>query len=140
MRFWDSSAIVPLLIQQPTSARADDWLAQDPVVALWTLTPVEITSALWRLVRSGQVAEEVAHAADVRSQELMAASYTVADVDMVKGIAQRLLRVHALRAADALQLGAALLWSGNQPQGKTLHTFDDRLALAARREGFDVLS
>jgi hypothetical protein len=56
----------------------------------------------------------------------------------VKGLARRLLRVHALRAADALQLGAALVWAGGRPQGKVLLTLDERLALIAKREGFEV--
>lgn len=46
--------------------------------------------------------------------------------------------MHPLRTADALQLGASLLWAGSRPQENTLHTLDERLALAARREGFDV--
>ena len=138
MRFWDSSAVVPLLIRQPGSVRADRWFADDPAVALWTLTPVEITSALWRLVREGELAEEDARGADRRAEELAAASHTVVDAEGVKSVARRLLRVHALRAADALQLGASLVWAGGRPQGKTLHTLDERIALAARREGFDV--
>ena len=138
MRFWDSSAVMPLLVQQSTSTRADRWLADDPAVALWTLTPVEITSALWRLLRDGTMQETDAQLAESRAQELAAASYTVADIEAVKAMARRLLRVHALRAADALQLGAALVWAGGRPQGKTLHTLDDRLALAGRREGFEV--
>jgi hypothetical protein len=56
----------------------------------------------------------------------------------VKTLAGRLLRVHALRASDALQLGAALVWASARADGKRLHTLDERLALAARREGFSV--
>jgi predicted nucleic acid-binding protein len=138
VRFWDSSAVVPLLVLQPASSRTDRWFADDPAVSLWTLTPVEITSALWRLVRDGTVLEADAQLAESRALEMAAASYTVADIDSVKALARRLLRVHTLRAADALQLSAALVWAGGRPQGKTLHTLDERLALAARREGFDV--
>jgi uncharacterized protein len=138
LRFWDSSAIVPLLVKQQGSARVDRWFNDDPAVVLWTLSPVEITSALWRLVRAGALAEADAHAGDVRAQELAIASYVIVDVESVKALAQRLLRVHMLRAADALQLGAALSWASGGPQGKVLHTLDERLALAARREGFDV--
>jgi predicted nucleic acid-binding protein len=101
------------------------------------LTPVEITSALWRLVREGTLEEPAALAADVRAHELASASYTVADVEEVKSLARRLLRVHVLRAADALQLGAAIVWAGGNPNGKTFHTLDTRLATAAQREGFD---
>lgn len=54
MRFWDSSAVVPLLVAQPGSAEADGWLGDDGRVAVWTLTPTEIASAVRRLVREGQ--------------------------------------------------------------------------------------
>jgi predicted nucleic acid-binding protein len=140
LRFWDSSAIVPLLVRQAASVYVDTWFAEDPGVATWTLTPVEVTSALWRLVRDDALVEDDARSADQRALELVAASHTVVDVESVKALSQRLLRVHALRAADALQLGAALLWAGGRTQGKVLHTLDERLGLAARREGFDVPS
>lgn len=130
--------MIPLLVRQPASPRADRWLSEDADIALWILTPVEITSALWRLARDGGLSEEDAHHADARAQELAAASYAVVEVEAVQSLARRLLRVHPLRAADALQLGASLVWSGSPPQGKTLHTLDERLAHAARREGFIV--
>src|SRR5205814_2200010 len=133
-----SSAVVPLVVQQLASSRSDEWWAADSDLALWTLTPVEIASALWRLSRDGALPEEQARQAETRVEELARSSHVVVDVDRVKALAHRLLRVHALRAADALQLGAALLWAGGRPQHKTLHTLDSRLALAARREGFDV--
>jgi predicted nucleic acid-binding protein len=138
VRFWDSSAVVPLLVRQPASTRADDWFDADAACALWTLTTVELTSALWRLVREGGLSETDAIAADIRATELAMASYLVSDIDAVKLMARRVLRTHVLRSADALQLGAALVWSGGSPQGKIFHTFDTRLALAAQREGFDV--
>jgi uncharacterized protein len=139
MRFWDSSAVVPLLVAQSGSQRADAWFREDREVVLWTLNGVEITSAFWRLVREGALDEGHARAAEQRAAELAAASRVVVDVDGVKTYAQRLLRVHTLRAADALQLGAALVWANGRPEGRSLCTLDDRLALAARREGFLVL-
>ena len=51
----------------------------------------------------------------------------------------RLLGLHHLRAADALQLGAALVAAYDQPLGSALVTLDARFADAARREGFRVL-
>lgn len=138
MRFWDSSALVPLLVQQPASRHTDQWLAEDGQIAIWTLSVVEITSALWRLVRDGRLDESAAQQAEARSAQLAAASHAVVDVSGVRTLAQRVLRVHPLRAADALQLAAALLWAAGQPHLRVLHTLDDRLAAAARREGFDV--
>jgi hypothetical protein len=138
MRFWDSSAVVPLLVRQKSSATVDGWLEADPAVALWTLSPIEIGSALWRLVREGALPEEDALRGEARSGELVAASHVVVDIEAVKLRAGRLLRVHPLRAADALQLAAALVWAADQPRDRILHTLDDRLAAAARREGFVV--
>jgi uncharacterized protein len=136
VRFWDSSAIVPLLVSQAGSDRADAWFREDPELVLWTLTGVEITSAVWRLVREGALPEADARVAEQRAAELAAASRVVVDVDSVKAYARRLLRVHTLRAADALQLGAALVWANGRPEGRRLCTLDDRLAIAGQREGF----
>src|SRR5262245_29285230 len=138
MRVWASDALVPLVGAQAASSVADAWLAADPVLAVWTLTPVEISSAIWRLRRDGVIAEGIAEDAERRAAELVAACHVVVDVETAKSQAQRLLRLHALRAADALQLAAALEWCGGRPSRRVLHTLDTRLAAAARREGFAV--
>lgn len=139
MRFWDSSALVPLLVRQSLSAEADRWFGDDPAIAIWTLTPIEIASAVQRLVREGAVSEAWAEEADHRTGELIHACHVVVDVDAVKQRAARLLRLHVLTAADALQLGAALEWAVGHPEGRVMHTFDAKLATAARREGFTAL-
>ena len=138
MKFWDSSALVPLVVQQPASPEVEGWIAEDADVVAWTLTPVELVSAVRRLRREGALDERSARAAEEVARELAIRAHVVADVERVKTIATRLLRVHALRAADALQLGAALAWSDGQTEGAILHTFDQRLAEAASREGFQV--
>jgi len=51
----------------------------------------------------------------------------------------RLLRVHPLRAADALQLAAALVASAENPQTLPFVCSDVRLREAAAKEGFQVL-
>ena len=139
MRFWDSSALVPLIVAQPTSAAVDQWLAADGAMVVWTLTSVELASAVARLAREGSIGEGAAHDAENRIEQLLAACHTVVDVEAVKAQARRLLRVHPLRAADALQLGAAWEWVIGRPAERVFHTFDGRLGLAARREGFRVL-
>lgn len=138
MRFWDSSALVPLVVRQPGSGDADRWLTEDREVVTWSLTLVEVVSALRRLVRDGELGERAARQAEDLAATLSERTHLVTDVERVKGIAVRLLRVHVLRAADALQLAAALVWADGSPAGKLLHTFDRRLATAAEREGFDV--
>jgi predicted nucleic acid-binding protein len=139
VRFWDSSALVPLVVEQPASSEAERWLAADAVVVTWTLTPVELVSALRRLLREGVLAERAVREAEELVRDLTGRAHVVGDVERVKTVAARLLRVHALRAADALQLGAALAWTDGHPEAAILHTFDRRLAEAASREGFRVL-
>lgn len=107
-------------------------------MVVWTLTPVEVVSALRRLVREKTVDEEGARLAEVRVDEIVRISHVVIDIEPVKSHATRLLRLHPLRAFDVLQLAAALHWAEGHPQGRTLHTLDGRLALAAQREGFLV--
>ena len=89
-------------------------------------------------IKSNLGLEAIARAAEVRMEEIVRTCHVIIDVEPVKSLATRLLRLHALRAADALQLGAALHWTEGHPQGRTLHTLDSRLALAAQREGFVV--
>jgi hypothetical protein len=139
VRFWDSSALVPLVVRQPLSRAVERWIADDASVVAWTLTPVELVSALRRLRREGALAERAAREAEAVANDLVSRAHLVSDVERVKGIAVRLLRVHTMRAADALQLGAALMWSDGHPDTAILHTFDRRLAEAASREGFRVI-
>jgi predicted nucleic acid-binding protein len=130
---------VPLVVGQRSSSEAEAWLAEDRAVVAWTLAPVEITSALRRLMRDGLLAERAAREAEDLANDLMRQAHVVSDVERVKALAARLLRVHTLRAADALQLGAALAWSDGHPAGSVLHTLDRALAAAASREGFRVV-
>lgn len=59
---------------------------------------------------------------------------------VVRESAIRLLRVHSLRAADSLQLAAALVASDHRPQSWRFISLDARLCGAAELEGFEVLS
>jgi len=139
MRFWDTSALVPLVVEESSSEQAVAWLREDEALVVWTLTPVEAVSALERRVREGALAPRDGLAAEEGILDLVECAHEVAAISPVKTLATRLLRTHALRAADALQLAAALLWAEGTPAGAVVHTFDERLALAAAREGFRVI-
>ncbi len=136
MRFWDTAALVPLVVAQRRSPEVERWRDEDPSAVTWTLTPVELTSALRRLVREGALSEAAGAEAEAFAAEILGGTHVIADVERVKPLASRLLRMHPLRAGDALQLGAALLWADGSPTGLVFHTFDARLAQAAEREGF----
>jgi hypothetical protein len=139
VRYWDSSALVPLFVEQPSTSAVRRLHADDPVVLTWTLSEVEILSALARLEREGAFGPGGFHAAASRLGDLWMRIDAVAAVDAVKQRARRLLRTHPLRAADALQLGAALLAASDEPARWSFVCLDDALSAAARREGFAVL-
>jgi predicted nucleic acid-binding protein len=138
VRFWDSSAVVPLLVRQAASPTLTGWRAADAGMVLWTLTAVEAVSALERLGRERAAPTALVQAASVRTRERVDVSRVVVDLEAVQTLALRLLRLHPLRAFAALQLGAALHRAESRPHGRILHSLDGRLAEAARREGFDV--
>lgn len=138
MRFWDSSAIVPLIIDEPDRERLVAMLEADPVMVVWWGTPVELVSALSRRERDGSVPNTVANAAVERVRKLERTWQQVTPTDILRQRAQRLLRVHPLRAADSLQLAAALGIAGADPASVSFVTLDQRLLDAAQREGLGV--
>jgi predicted nucleic acid-binding protein len=74
-----------------------------------------------------------------RLRQLAAAWHEIDPSDAIREAATRFLRVHPLRAADALQLAAAFLAAERRPASLTILTLDDRLGAAARKEGFTVI-
>jgi uncharacterized protein len=138
MKFWDSSAIVPLLVGEPASSWMLGEFERDPEMLVWWASEVECVSALTRLEREGALSDAGMNEAVRRLSALTGSWRTVEPAERVRHGAVRLLRVHLLRAADALQLSAALVASEGQPQSLAFVTLDDRLALAASREGFAV--
>ncbi len=140
MRYWDSSALVPLLIEEEGSERTRGWLREDPAILTWVWTRVEITSAVERRVREGVVTRDERRRILRRLQEVAADWDEVVDILAVRHRATALLARHSLRAADAGQLGAALLAAEGEPGTLTLVCLDDRLADAGEREGLQVLT
>ena len=137
MRFWDASALVPLLLDQPRTDTARRWLEEDRELVVWWGSPIECASAIARLHRENILTGESERVARGLLDTLRRSWFEVRPGDTVREQALRLLRVHALRAADALQLAAALEWAGSPADGVLL-TFDDRLRDAGRREGLQV--
>lgn len=136
MRFWDSSALVPLCVQEPSSAAVVALIRDDPGIAVWWATQVECASALARLEREGSLNAANAAQAFDRLDRLAASWFQVEPVDEMREVARRLLRVHHLRAADALQLAAAYVVAERRPPTLEVVTLDDRVADAGAREGF----
>jgi predicted nucleic acid-binding protein len=136
MRFWDSSAVVPLLVPEATSRALQRLYEADPVMFSWWGTEIECTSALARRQRLGQLREDVVAEAYIRLGGLRAGWHEVEPGEEVRESAKRLLRVHDLRTADALQLAAAFFVAEARPSTLEFVSLDDRLLAAARREGF----
>jgi len=138
MRFWDSSAIVPLIVEEATSPACRTLLRADRDIAVWALSRVEVSSAIWRAVRAGVLERAAALQAGKRLEALAGAWTEVDGLAAVRARAERIVAVHPLRAADALQLAAALVSSRERP-GWPFVTGDRQLAAAAELEGFDVI-
>lgn len=139
MRFWDSSALVPLVVEEERSVACRLLWRTDRAVVVWTISRTEVVSAVHRVARAGRLEKhEIPHA--LRRLDRLARGWTEVDaVEVVRERAERLLAVHPLSAADAMQLGAALVAVRDRPKGRALVTADDRLGDAAQAEGFDVL-
>jgi predicted nucleic acid-binding protein len=136
MKFWDASGVVPLLVSESTTRSAMSLATKDPVMLVWWATEVECASAIARLERDGSLDDATATQAFVRLKELANRWNEIEPNDAIREAAVRFLRVHPLRAADALQLAAAFFAAERRPSSLELVTLDDRLATAARREGF----
>jgi predicted nucleic acid-binding protein len=140
VRFWDSSAIVPLVCAEGSSRACRAWLRQDPVVLVWALAATEVISALARKRREGQLDQQRFAVAKQRLAKLEQAWNEVIRLEAVRSRARRLIEVHPLRAADALHLAAALVAVEERTASIEFVTFDERLARAAEKEGFSVLA
>lgn len=139
MRFWDSSAVVPLLVDEPATDAIRAALQEDPTMLVWWATELECVSAVARLERQGDLAPDHTVVALQRLEALAAGWHEIQPVESVRRAAKRALRVHSLRTADALQLAAATVGSEGQPASLDVVSLDDRLNEAARREGFAVV-
>lgn len=140
MRYWDASALVPLVVAEEATARVRQWLKEDSVVVTWSWTRVELASAVERRVRYGEMTREQRRLTLDRFQELAADWHEVEDLLPVRNRALALLARHPLRAADAAQLGAALLVAEDHPGSLAFVCLDERLALAAEKEGLWVVA
>jgi predicted nucleic acid-binding protein len=140
MRFWDASAVVPRLVDEPIRPRRVELLRQDAAMLVWWATPVECASAIARRERDGSMAPADATRSLDRLRRMSTAWNEVLPAAARRDEAMRLLRVHPLRSADALQLAAALAGADGEPSALEFVCLDARLADAAAREGLRVLA
>jgi uncharacterized protein len=139
VRFWDSSAVAALLVEESRSVATRELLTDDRELAAWWGSRVECISALRRRERAGALDRHATEQALALLEELSDGWYEVLPGDALRVQAERALAVHPLRAADALQLAAALTWRGSEITTLDFVCLDERLRDAASREGFRSL-
>lgn len=139
MRFWDTSAIMPLISREPLSDEVRRLLEEDAGMVVWWATRVECVSAISRRGREGSLGAEGTASARGLLDDLSGNWTEARPTSMLRTLAEDALATHPLRAADALQLASALIWCGSQPRGRRFVCLDERLRTAASRSGFVVL-
>ena len=140
MRFWDSSAVLSLVA---TGTRTNDMLGllrEDSTMLVWTMTPIECLSAIYASGHKANMPIQ-SKTAEItkRLKQLQDSWIEVHQVAWVKKRAERLLSVHGMSTAAALQLAAALIACEDRPDELPIVTFDPELARCASREGFQVV-
>ena len=140
MRFWDSSAILPLLVKESTTQFLLELNKTDAEMVVWWGTETECLSALARREREGGLDRTAVSLAEDNLAKILSRSYEVQPTTEVRRIARRLLMTHPLRAADSLQLASALAFSGMQVPELPFVTLDKNLAASAGKEGFSLIS
>jgi predicted nucleic acid-binding protein len=135
--FWDSSALIPLCVQQAQTGKVAA-LFEDHGVVVWWSTPIEIVSGLTRLLRMREIDVQEFQAGKQLAQIIAKTWLLIGPSEQVVDHAKGLLEVYPLSAADATQLAAALEWCEGKPFGKVFLTFDQRLREAAGLAGFTL--
>jgi predicted nucleic acid-binding protein len=139
MKFWDASAVVPLIAEERGSGTLTALLEDDPELLVWWDTPVEIVAALARREREGHLTADQTGAAIAALHAIATVWQEIVPSDSVRRTAERLLRMHPLRSADSLQLAAAIVAADHDPASLPFVSLDERLNAAARREGFTIV-
>jgi len=138
LTFWDSSALIALVSGEEEAEELRSVLASDSTMGLWWAAKVEWTSGVCRARRDGVIDDPTASRLLQEMEGYAADAHEVEPTEEVRATACRLLRIHALRAADARQLAAALVWADHRPSGIGFVCLDRRLRTAAESEGFEV--
>lgn len=136
--FWDASAIVPLCCAQGGTSHTRALRRELKRMVVWWGTPIEARSAFARLVREGHLDSTERAAAVRRLRQLRSAWDEISPIERVRSLAEDLPDSHAMRAADAAQLAAALVWCRERPRHRPLVCFDERLRTAAAALGFSI--
>lgn len=136
--FWDSSALIPLCIDQPATPVAKKFSHEyEPVI--WWATPVEIRSSFARLWRMKEINESGLVTAHRCLVELESEWREIDPSPSLRDLAEEFPNRYGLRAADALQLAAASIWTMRRPANRPFLSGDHKLLEAARNMGFQAI-
>jgi predicted nucleic acid-binding protein len=142
VQFWDSSALLPLVVWQPPfSEQCRRAFRTTAPRAVAFLARVECRAAIERLVRAGTLKSTARRRALTQVDKLVAGFDVVAFSAEVEAYALELVHRYALRSLDALQLGCARTLSAGAGANMVpeLLCCDRRLADAAASEGYPLL-
>lgn len=139
MKFWDTSAVVPLLHREDASDAARGLYRSDPAMVVGWTTSVECGSGIARLEHDRILDADQATTTFARLDELARRWREVEPTNEIREIARRLLRAYRLRAGDAMQIASATLAAERRPSTLEFVTLDDQLETAALKEGFMVI-
>lgn len=137
--FWDTSALVPLCIQQRSTSRAGQLTGQFGMTVWWA-APVEARSVFAREARGGLISDAEHQGAILRLEKMCGQWEEIKPDDAVRSFAEDLPDRFSLRAADALQLAAAYIWTMRRPSGRPFICGDKRLLGAAAQMGFRAMA
>jgi predicted nucleic acid-binding protein len=139
MRFWDTSALVPLLASEAASKAASEFYRIDQEITVAWTAGIECTSACVRKYRERRISDDQLTLLLERLRTLSRSwNFTEATLDL-RISAERLVARHGLRSGDAIQLASALAVASATGPEAELVCFDRRLALAATAEGLRVI-
>jgi hypothetical protein len=136
--FWDASALIPLCVKQQATPVAESLSAQY-LMAVWWSTPIEMRGAFARMVRMDQLSPNGHVQAQVTLEELRSIWQEVDPSEKLREQAERLVDRFPLKAANALQLAAAMVWCIGRPKGRAFISGDSQLLDAARQLGFHAV-
>ncbi len=138
IRYFDSSALAKRYVRAEGTTEVNRWL-REAHPATCRLTEAELSSAFARRVRDGTMSARARAAALDRMSVDFKKIHVVELVPALVSRVHELLARHPLRAADSLQLAAALLLANRIGSPIEFVVYDERLAKAARAEHLRVL-
>lgn len=139
LAFWDTSGLVLLCVHQPATHQARRLAQAHGRFAIWWGAPIEARSSFARLLRDRVLAASDMAICLARLASLRRAAIEVVPSEEVRDLAETMVDRFDIRAADSLQLAAALVLHHQKPRGRPFICFDRRLGLAAGSAGFAVL-